>query len=263
MALATDRQLAGFFEFLGHQIGLANIWIALSADHGIAPLPKVATGSAFRRSIFPLDKIRAQVNSGLSTRLSHPAEYVKQFDYPVAWLNSEAFAAVKVNEQDAERDVGEALKAGWPALLLHAFQLERGDAPNTELGVEVSAQLFAARGMVYARRSAALRYRLRRAERTTQPLTTTTLMCRWLSMDFRSKRELIALTPSPSIWPRPRFAAGDQCANPLHRTGPDRNAGSAAPRRESLERRAGSQLARGRRPELQARCHGSSRGPQH
>ena len=42
MALAMDRQLAGFFEFLGHQIGLANIWIALSADHGIAPVPKVA-----------------------------------------------------------------------------------------------------------------------------------------------------------------------------------------------------------------------------
>ena len=27
MAMATDRQLAGFFEFLGHQIGLANVWI--------------------------------------------------------------------------------------------------------------------------------------------------------------------------------------------------------------------------------------------
>ena len=46
MALAMDRQLAGFFDFLGHQIGLANIWIALSADHGIAPLPKVAAGAA-------------------------------------------------------------------------------------------------------------------------------------------------------------------------------------------------------------------------
>ena len=40
---------------------------------------------------------------------------------------------------------------------------------------------------------------------------------------------------------------------PLHRTGADRNAGSASPRREFLERRAGSQLARGRRTELQAR----------
>ncbi|PYP82115.1 MAG: hypothetical protein DMF61_27275 [Blastocatellia bacterium AA13] len=31
MALALDRQLADFFNFLGHQLGMANVWIALSA----------------------------------------------------------------------------------------------------------------------------------------------------------------------------------------------------------------------------------------
>src|SRR5438876_7799752 len=43
MMLATDHQLAGFFDFLKHQLGLANVWLALSADHGIAPLPTVAS----------------------------------------------------------------------------------------------------------------------------------------------------------------------------------------------------------------------------
>jgi arylsulfatase A-like enzyme len=136
MALAMDRQLAGFFEFLGHQIGLANIWVALSADHGIAPLPKVAAGLRLPAVNIPGDKIRAQVNSGLSTRLSHPAEYVKEFDYPVAWLNPDAFAAVKVNEQDAERDVGEAMKQAGLRSYYTRSQLERGDAPNTELGLK-------------------------------------------------------------------------------------------------------------------------------
>jgi arylsulfatase A-like enzyme len=136
MALATDRQLAGFFEFLGHQIGLANIWIALSADHGIAPLPKVAAGLRLPASNVPSDKIRAQLNSGLSARLSHPAEYVKQFDYPVAWLNQEAFVAAKVNEQDAEHAVGEALKQAGLRSYYTRAQLERGDAPNTELGLK-------------------------------------------------------------------------------------------------------------------------------
>ena len=42
MALALDRELADFFNFLGHQMGLANVWIALSADHGISALPDVA-----------------------------------------------------------------------------------------------------------------------------------------------------------------------------------------------------------------------------
>jgi len=42
MALELDRQLAEFLGFLGHQIGMANVWMALSADHGIAPLPDFA-----------------------------------------------------------------------------------------------------------------------------------------------------------------------------------------------------------------------------
>ncbi len=136
MAMAMDRQLAGFFEFLGHQIGLANIWIALSADHGIAPLPKVAAGLHLPAANISGDKMRAQINSRLSARFSHPAEYVKALEYPVAWLNPEAFGAAKVSEPDAERDVGEALQQAGLRAYYTRSQLERGDAPNTELGLK-------------------------------------------------------------------------------------------------------------------------------
>ncbi len=136
MVLATDRQLAGFFDFLGHQIGLANVWIALSADHGIAPLPKVAVGMHLPASNVPGDKMRAQLNSALSARFSHPAEYVKALEYPVVWLNAEAFSALKIKEEDAERDVGEALKPAGLRGYYTRSQLERGDAPNTELGLK-------------------------------------------------------------------------------------------------------------------------------
>ncbi len=136
MAMAMDRQLAGFFEFLGHQIGLANIWIALSADHGIAPLPKVAAGLHLPAANISGDKMRAQINNRLSARFSHPAEYVKALEYPVAWLNPDAFAVVKVNEQDAERDVGEGLQQAGLRAYYTRSQLERGDAPNTELGLK-------------------------------------------------------------------------------------------------------------------------------
>src|SRR5882762_5573967 len=42
MALELDKSLADFFGFLGHQVGMANVWMALSADHGVAPLPEFA-----------------------------------------------------------------------------------------------------------------------------------------------------------------------------------------------------------------------------
>ena len=74
------------------------------------------------------------MNSALSARFSHPAEYVKDIDYPLAWLNSDAFAAVKVKEEDAERAVGEALKQAGLRAYYTRSQLERGDAPNTKPG---------------------------------------------------------------------------------------------------------------------------------
>jgi hypothetical protein len=136
MVLATDRQLAGFFEFLGHQIGLANMWIALSADHGIAPLPKVAAGLHLPAANLHSEKMRAQLNDALSTRFSHPAEYVKAIDYPVAWLNSDAFTALKMKEEDAERAVGEGLKQAGMRASYTRWQLEQGDVPNTEMGLK-------------------------------------------------------------------------------------------------------------------------------
>lgn len=134
MALAQDKQLAGFFDFLGHQIGLANVWIALSADHGVAPVPAVAAQLRLPAAAISTEKMRAQVNGALSTRFSHTAEYVKNIDYPLAWINSEPFAALKVKEEDAERDVGEALKQAGMRAYYTRSQLERGEVPGTEAG---------------------------------------------------------------------------------------------------------------------------------
>jgi len=136
MALATDRQLAEFFTFLGHQLGLANVWIALSADHGVAPVPAFASKMRLPAANMDVEKIRAQVNSGLNQKLS-PArheEYLKIFSYPMAWLNEEAFAAVKVREEDAERAVGEALKQAGMRDYFTRSQLAQGSVPDTELG---------------------------------------------------------------------------------------------------------------------------------
>jgi arylsulfatase A-like enzyme len=137
MALATDRQLADFFDFLGHQVGLANIWIALSADHGIAPLASVTKRLRIPAPIVSPGKLRAQVNQLLSKQLSpgRSAEYLKVFDYPVAWLDDDAFAAVKVKEEDAEHAVGEALKQVGLRDYYTRSQLARGDVPNTPTGL--------------------------------------------------------------------------------------------------------------------------------
>ena len=44
MVDAVDTDLDGFFTWLDKNVdgGLGNVWIALTADHGVAPVPAVA-----------------------------------------------------------------------------------------------------------------------------------------------------------------------------------------------------------------------------
>jgi predicted AlkP superfamily pyrophosphatase or phosphodiesterase len=135
MALDLDRELADFFNFLGHQVGLANVWIALSADHGVSSLPDALKKLRIPTANLDAAKLEERINSSLTAKFSpeHPASYVK-LDYPMAWLDQEAFSAAHVRERDAEIAVGEAMKQVGTRDYYTKSQLAAGDAPATELG---------------------------------------------------------------------------------------------------------------------------------
>src|ERR1022692_3359855 len=135
MALELDKSLAEVFSFLGHQIGMANVWMALSADHGVAPLPDFAKTLPLPTANLDAKALREQINSLLSKKYSKKADYMLELDYPLAWLSEDAFSGTSAKkEADAEGDVGEAMtQAGFTGYFTKA-QLARGDIPPTEIG---------------------------------------------------------------------------------------------------------------------------------
>jgi hypothetical protein len=134
MALELDRQIAEFINFLGHQIGLANVWMALSADHGVAPLPEFAKTLRLPAANLDAKALRDEMNSLLSKKYARKAAYLLELDYPLAWLNEEAFATAGRKEADAESDAGEAMTQTGLSGYFTKSQLARGGAPNTETG---------------------------------------------------------------------------------------------------------------------------------
>jgi predicted AlkP superfamily pyrophosphatase or phosphodiesterase len=134
MALALDRELADFFNFLGHQIGLANVWIALSADHGVSALPDAAKRLRIPANNLDAGKLEVQINGALAAKFSpgHAATYLK-LDYPIAWLDQDAFAA-HIKEQDAETAVGEAMKQAGLRAYFTKSQLAAGEVPDSAMG---------------------------------------------------------------------------------------------------------------------------------
>ena len=136
MALAMDQQLADFFEFLGKQFGLANVWIALSSDHGVAPVPAVAKNLRIPAAGLDNGQLRKQINSELSARFSpgHPRDFLPNLSYPIAFVSEAAFTAVHMKEAPAEQAVGEALERIGMREFFTKAQLMHGDAPATRLG---------------------------------------------------------------------------------------------------------------------------------
>jgi len=134
MALALDRELADFFNFLGHQVGLANTWIALSADHGVSALPDAAKKLRIPAANLDAGKLEAQINAALTARFSpgHAAHHIR-LDYPLAWIDQDAFAA-HTKERDAETAVGEAMKQAGLRDYFTKSQLAAGEVPDTSLG---------------------------------------------------------------------------------------------------------------------------------
>ncbi len=71
MVMGLDRDLESFFAALDKSVGLKNVWIALSADHGVAPVPATAAEWGINSATVDLAKRWIEkVNAALNARFS-------------------------------------------------------------------------------------------------------------------------------------------------------------------------------------------------
>ena len=109
MALALDRQIGEFLGFLQQQYG-NRFWIALSADHGVAPTNATSLSLRIPSVVSANKDTRAELNKAVSARLHKPGDYVRSVSFPIVFVNNEAFGD-KVTEADAEGYVAEAMRS--------------------------------------------------------------------------------------------------------------------------------------------------------
>ncbi len=121
MVDTLDLQLDNFFSWLDKNVpgGLANMWIALSADHGVAPIPAPALALGMPAATFDMDKFLASLNDSMNAKFS-PGEKIEyllsQQELPYLSLNRPSFEVAGINEQEAEQAIQDAVPAAVAAL---------------------------------------------------------------------------------------------------------------------------------------------------
>jgi hypothetical protein len=114
MILSLDRDLDGFFHWLDKTVGLDNVWIALTADHGVAPVAAQAASLGVNAAQVDAAKLYADLNASLNERFS-PGEksefLLPRPDFPYIILDRRAFEKLKIDQATAERTAVELLPA--------------------------------------------------------------------------------------------------------------------------------------------------------
>ncbi len=126
MILSLDQDLGSFFAWLDQTIGLRNVWLALSADHGVAPIPSVAAKLGIQSGTLNLKALYTNLNTSLNARFSPGAavNYLMPYpELPYIVLDRRAFQKVHIDEEAAE----DAVAALLPAAV--ASQAPQPDGP--------------------------------------------------------------------------------------------------------------------------------------
>jgi predicted AlkP superfamily pyrophosphatase or phosphodiesterase len=121
MVDSIDTDLAGFFDWLDAHVdgGLANVWIALTADHGIAPVTSVAAELGMNAAGINVKALIASINDAMNAKYSPGQKLNYLFDrqeLPILSLNQPVFEQAGIKERDAEQAVVDALPAAVDAL---------------------------------------------------------------------------------------------------------------------------------------------------
>jgi predicted AlkP superfamily pyrophosphatase or phosphodiesterase len=129
--LRTDRCLASFFAELDKLVGLKNVWIALSADHGVAPNPEFIQGHKWGPGNAQPALIRNMVEEAMAAAFG-PGRWVAAADEPYIYLDSDDLKKHHIQAIQAE-EVAATAAASAPGVMA-AFtrtQLLTGSLPSS------------------------------------------------------------------------------------------------------------------------------------
>lgn len=110
--LRADRDIAEFLRFLDARIGLANVWVAFSADHGVVPRAEVARDYGLNAGRVADQQVLDKIESALGKAYSPAAsgeKWVSFYEFPNVYLNHKLIAARNLDEAEAARRAARAL----------------------------------------------------------------------------------------------------------------------------------------------------------
>ena len=135
--LRLDRVFAEFFQYLDNWVGLDNVLITLSADHGFMNVPEYSASKFLDSGRIDPEKMIEATNASLSKKFGD-GKYVIAWWNPALYLDYNLIDGKKLNRTQVESAAADFL-AEYPGVeaVYTRTQLEEGRMPDTKMSRQV------------------------------------------------------------------------------------------------------------------------------
>ncbi|HWB98539.1 MAG TPA: alkaline phosphatase family protein [Bryobacteraceae bacterium] len=146
ISLQTDRLFDKFFHYLDSQVGLQNVLIVMTADHGAAPVPEVNVARKMPGGRLPARFITDPVQAALTAKYGEGKWIVSPSEHSL-YFNLDLIRERKLDRGEVERTAAAAILQ-----IPHVFrvytreQLLTGMAMADQVGRRVANGYYASRG---------------------------------------------------------------------------------------------------------------------
>ena len=137
-----DRTIAALLKFIDRRVGMSNTLIAVTGDHGVAPIPRLMESRGYAGEIISGKGIEQAVNLALRARFGGE-NWIVAFANDQLFLNHELMAQLKAEPSEVERVAADAaLAVKGVAYAFTRTQLVEGRVPAGDLGRRVTNGFF-------------------------------------------------------------------------------------------------------------------------
>jgi hypothetical protein len=133
-----DRVFAELINYLDQRIGLQNVLMTLSADHGFMNIPEYSASRRLDAGRIDPDKMIDAVNAALSAKFGE-GKYVTAWWNPNLYVDYKLVESRKLSRVEVENAAQEVLRS-YPGVeaVFTRTQLEQGMMPQTKLARQVT-----------------------------------------------------------------------------------------------------------------------------
>ena len=136
MSIQTDRVLGKLFSFVDSQIGMGNVLVVFTADHGVAPVPEVNEARRMPGGRMPPGVVRKAVEDALDAKYGNEKWIVSPGE-TAFYFNSDLIRRKNLDEREVERTAADAVRA-----VPHVFRVYTRDMLlNGEVDIAVGRRV--------------------------------------------------------------------------------------------------------------------------